>query len=263
LAIRRRPSALSPPQGLEASLRSALVVAAVETLTTIIVFICLPFPSISQSNDRFTFDRRYFAVARRVRHSTAVVIVSVPRVPHTVLPMRHLSSSSIRSAHVGPLPSSLPSFGRSLACLLGISQRLSSIEYLKALIVLLLVSLSSSSSNRKRENCNAVIASKDMTAMGPMLEYDLDEEELRRERRRRQQQRISNCCKKMAAFLFSHIGLAAMVVAYSIMGGFLFRAIEAPAEQRVKVGVVQGRELKINRIWQRAIELQQHIGKTV
>jgi hypothetical protein len=176
--------------------------------------------------------------------------------------MRHLgSSSSIRPALVGPLPSSPSSFGRSLACLIGSSPRPSPTEHLKALIGLLLVSLSSLSSNSKRANFGAVVASKVMTAMGPMLEYDLDEEELRRERRRRQQQRISNCCKKMAAFLFSHIGLAAMVVAYSIMGGFLFRAIEAPAEQRVKVGVVQVREQKINDIWQLAVELQQqHTG---
>jgi len=63
-----------------------------------------------------------------------------------------------------------------------------------------------------------------------------DRERLR-ERRRRQRQRVVACCKQLAAFLFSHIGLASMVVAYHIMGGFLFRAIEAPFEQRVKVKV--------------------------
>lgn len=59
-----------------------------------------------------------------------------------------------------------------------------------------------------------------------------DDEERRQERRRRQRQQVVNCCKQVAAFLFSHLGLAAMVVTYSIMGGFLFRAIEAPAEVR-------------------------------
>jgi len=57
-----------------------------------------------------------------------------------------------------------------------------------------------------------------------------------RERRRRQRQRVSACCRQVAAFLFSQVGLASMVVAYHIMGGFLFRALEAPFEQRVKVG---------------------------
>jgi len=55
---------------------------------------------------------------------------------------------------------------------------------------------------------------------------DVEAEELRRERRRRRRQRLTACCKSAAAFLFSHIGLAAMVVAYSIMGGFLFQASE-------------------------------------
>jgi len=59
--------------------------------------------------------------------------------------------------------------------------------------------------------------------------------ERQRERQRRQRQRVVACCKQVAAFLFSHVGLASMVVAYHIMGGFLFRALEAPFEQRVKV----------------------------
>ena len=93
------------------------------------------------------------------------------------------------------------------------------------------------------------------------METGEEDEEVRRERRRRQRQRVSSCCKQMAAFLFSHIGLAAMVVAYSIMGGFLFRAIEAPAEQQVKLGVVQVREQKIDDIWRLAVELQLNNGK--
>ena len=71
------------------------------------------------------------------------------------------------------------------------------------------------------------------------------EEEERRERRRRQRQQVVNCCKQLAAFLFSHIGLAAMVVAYSIMGGFLFRAIESPAETQVKLNVIRYKEARI------------------
>jgi len=63
-----------------------------------------------------------------------------------------------------------------------------------------------------------------------------DEEAVRRdELRRRRRLTAINCGKRVVAFLFSHVGLAAMVVAYSILGGFLFRALEAPHEQRVKV----------------------------
>jgi hypothetical protein len=48
---------------------------------------------------------------------------------------------------------------------------------------------------------------------------------------------VVNCCKQLVAFLFSHVGLAGMVVAYSILGGFMFRALEAPHELRVKVSL--------------------------
>ena len=74
------------------------------------------------------------------------------------------------------------------------------------------------------------------------------EQEERRERRRRQRQQVVNCCKQLAAFLFSHVGLAAMVVAYSIMGGFLFRAIEAPEEKQVKLNVIRHKEAHIQKI---------------
>jgi len=70
------------------------------------------------------------------------------------------------------------------------------------------------------------------------LALAVDEEAARRdELRRKRRQAVISCCKRFVAFLFSHVGLAAMVVAYSILGGFLFRAIEAPNERDVKVSV--------------------------
>ena len=83
----------------------------------------------------------------------------------------------------------------------------------------------------------------------------VEAEELRRERRRRRRQRLSACCKSAVAFLFSHIGLAAMVVAYSIMGGFLFQAIEAPAEQSTKYRVHAARQRSIDELWRLAAQL--------
>ena len=80
-------------------------------------------------------------------------------------------------------------------------------------------------------------------------------EELRREKRRRRRQKLSACCKSAVAFLFSHIGLAAMVVAYSIMGGFLFRAIEAPAEQSTKYRVRAARQRGIDEMWRLAAQM--------
>ena len=61
-------------------------------------------------------------------------------------------------------------------------------------------------------------------------------------------QRVVNCCKRVVAFLFSHVGLAGMVVAYSIAGGFLFQTLEAPYERQVKQEVLDCREAKIRDI---------------
>ena len=47
----------------------------------------------------------------------------------------------------------------------------------------------------------------------------------------------NGCYKKIAAFLFSHVGLAAMVALYTIMGGFLFQALEAPHESKEKLRI--------------------------
>ncbi|ELU00882.1 hypothetical protein CAPTEDRAFT_24139, partial [Capitella teleta] len=41
-----------------------------------------------------------------------------------------------------------------------------------------------------------------------------------------------NCCKKALKFMFSHIGLSGMVVAYSIAGGFIFQHLEKTNEKQ-------------------------------
>ncbi len=49
--------------------------------------------------------------------------------------------------------------------------------------------------------------------------------------------------------------ITGMVVAYSIMGGFLFQALEAPYEYRMKLGIKQWKEEKITEIWQLSSQL--------
>ena len=50
-------------------------------------------------------------------------------------------------------------------------------------------------------------------------------EELRKEKRIRRKQKVIGCLKKFVAFLFSQVGLAGMVVVYSIIGGLMFQVI--------------------------------------
>ncbi|BFZ05493.1 hypothetical protein BsWGS_08532 [Bradybaena similaris] len=62
----------------------------------------------------------------------------------------------------------------------------------------------------------------------------------RRMRQRREstlRERKRKCvqyCKKFIAFLFSHVGLCSLVVAYTILGGFIFQALENKAESTVR-----------------------------
>jgi hypothetical protein len=56
-----------------------------------------------------------------------------------------------------------------------------------------------------------------------------DEEERELEEKR---QARRNCCKKALKFMFSHIGLCGMVVAYSIAGGFIFQHLEKTNEKQ-------------------------------
>lgn len=86
------------------------------------------------------------------------------------------------------------------------------------------------------------------------VEWDM-EEEGRRERRRRMRQRLVGYCKATAAFLFSHIGLAGLVVAYSIVGGFLFQTLEAPFERTEKKRLMKWKNKTIDDIWQLAVRL--------
>jgi hypothetical protein len=62
-------------------------------------------------------------------------------------------------------------------------------------------------------------------------------------------QRCGYCCKRFLAFLFSHIGLCSLVVAYAILGGFIFMKIEAPEESVIRHDVEAKRKLQVQRLW--------------
>ena len=44
--------------------------------------------------------------------------------------------------------------------------------------------------------------------------------------------KFKNCCKKVLKFSFSQLGLCAMVIAYSVAGGFIFQHLERTNEQQ-------------------------------
>lgn len=57
------------------------------------------------------------------------------------------------------------------------------------------------------------------------------------------------CCKNFTTFLFSNIGLCSAVVAYSILGGFIFQTLEAPNEILKRHQVSKRRESFASDIW--------------
>lgn len=77
----------------------------------------------------------------------------------------------------------------------------------------------------------------------------------RRESKMIQKRReVINCCKKFVAFLFSHIGLCSLMVAYSILGGIIFQALESPHEEKTKIKVASVRNDILTNIVELAIE---------
>jgi hypothetical protein len=58
--------------------------------------------------------------------------------------------------------------------------------------------------------------------------------------------------KKVAGGLFSHLGLATVVVLYTVMGGFLFQALEAPHEEKEKLRIVDFKTAKVEELLQLA-----------
>lgn len=58
-----------------------------------------------------------------------------------------------------------------------------------------------------------------------------------------------NCCKKFTAFLFSHIGLCGLVIAYSIMGGFVFMSLESSHELLERGSMDMRRKVQVERLW--------------
>ena len=53
---------------------------------------------------------------------------------------------------------------------------------------------------------------------------------------------FGRCMKKFLVFLLSYVGITLIVVAYSIMGGFVFVALESPNEETVTIKVSKFRQ---------------------
>ncbi|XP_035231532.1 TWiK family of potassium channels protein 7-like [Stegodyphus dumicola] len=56
-------------------------------------------------------------------------------------------------------------------------------------------------------------------------------------------------CRLIATFLFSHIGLCALVVGYSIIGAFTFEALEAGHEKTKRQLMLKERENVVINLW--------------
>jgi len=62
-------------------------------------------------------------------------------------------------------------------------------------------------------------------------------------------------CKRLVAFLLSTVGLSILAICYSILGGFLFAAVEAPHELIVKTGVQETIDWHVSELWRLTSQL--------
>lgn len=59
----------------------------------------------------------------------------------------------------------------------------------------------------------------------------------------------AHCCRSFIAFLFSTVGLTCIMVGYVVLGGLIFRTLEAPNEVRLQDEMRKSRQLHIDRLW--------------
>ncbi|GFO43276.1 two pore potassium channel protein sup-9 [Plakobranchus ocellatus] len=62
-------------------------------------------------------------------------------------------------------------------------------------------------------------------------------------------------CKKFLTFIFSQVGMCAIVVGYSIMGGFLFRWLESSSELVQRLDIHSARRESVSELWNLTEEL--------
>lgn len=70
-----------------------------------------------------------------------------------------------------------------------------------------------------------------------------------RRRRRKRRSRLKRLFRKCLAFIFSHVGLAAISVAYMIAGAVVFKYIEAPHETSNRWGMELARRNLKHDMW--------------
>ncbi|XP_048251832.1 TWiK family of potassium channels protein 18-like [Haliotis rufescens] len=63
------------------------------------------------------------------------------------------------------------------------------------------------------------------------------------------------CCKRFTTFVFSHIGLCSLVVAYSVLGGFIFMKLEAPSEVVERNNMAANRKQQVLALWNLTVDL--------
>ena len=66
---------------------------------------------------------------------------------------------------------------------------------------------------------------------------------------KRKRMTLSECCRKTVILLLSSVGITVMVVAYCIIGGLVFRALESPNEQVIQSRVSAVRQKYVNDLY--------------
>lgn len=62
-------------------------------------------------------------------------------------------------------------------------------------------------------------------------------------------EKLKDCCRKFAAFMFTQVGVGALIVVYAIFGMFMFNAIETKQNNTVLDSMPQFREIAAIELW--------------
>ena len=81
---------------------------------------------------------------------------------------------------------------------------------------------------------------------GPADSRQLSTEE---KARRSGRQRCADCCRQFIAFLFSTVGSCCLMVGYVVLGGLVFRGLEADHERRAKTDMRLTRLEYVRLLW--------------
>lgn len=89
----------------------------------------------------------------------------------------------------------------------------------------------------------------------PLFTYNMATVDKGQQQKRSSGEKVRQCCSKFLVFFLSHVALTAMVIGYSLFGGWLFSELEVGEEIRQKSIIGKIRSKHLDELWDATLEL--------